>query len=159
LNGLDEEVLSAKGTRKEREKMREDLLLKDEVYAVVGAAMEVYRTLSVGFLEAVYQEAMEIELGIRQIPFETQKKLQLFYKQRLMKKRYCADSICYGSVLVEIKAIDQLTTRDEAQLLNYLKATGLQIGVLINFGSHAKILWKRMILRQEREIAPDDSSD
>ena len=122
-----------------------ELLLKEEVYKIVGAAMEVYNVLGSGFLEAVYQEAMEIELTERGIPFEPQKDLRITFKNRTLKKTYVADFLVFDKVVVEIKAIDRLTSHDEAQLLNYLKATGMQVGVLINFGSADKLEWKRRV--------------
>ncbi len=122
-----------------------ELLYKEEVYAVVGAAMEVYNELGSGFLEAVYQEALEIELSLRGIPFEAQKELAIFYKGRRLKKTYAADFLTFGKVIVEIKAIDRLTSGDEGQLLNYQSATGLEVGVLINFGSKSNLEWKRMV--------------
>jgi GxxExxY protein len=123
-----------------------ELLLASEVYAVVGAAIEVHRELRPGFLEAVYQEAMEIELRQAGLPFVPQIGLQIRYKGVLLEKRYCADFVCHEQIIVEIKAADELTGRDEAQLLNYLKATGLRVGILINFGAHGKLEWKRMVL-------------
>ena len=106
------------------------LLCKDEVYAVVGASMEVYNELGAGFLEPVYQEALEIELAERGIPFEAQRELQIRYKGRLLKKTYQADVIAFRNVIVELKALDQLTSREESQVLNYLKATGLEVAVV-----------------------------
>ena len=122
-----------------------ELLLKDEVYAIIGAAMEVHSVLGPGFLEAVYHEAMEIELRERGIPFESHKKLRILYKGHLLEKEYEADMVCYGQIVVELKALDRLTSREEAQLLNYLKATDLRVGLLINFGSTGKLEWKRFI--------------
>ncbi len=122
-----------------------ELLFKDEVYAIVGAAMEVYNTLGPGFLEAVYQEAFEIEMAERGIPFESQQELLVFYKGRQLRKTYLADIIAFGKIVVELKALDCLSSHEEAQLLNYLKATGLELGVLINFGAAGKLEWKRMI--------------
>jgi GxxExxY protein len=118
-----------------------ELLLKDEVYAIVGAAMEVYNQLGPGFLEPIYQEAMEIETLERQIPIKPRHELVVLYKGKHLKKFYIADLICFDQVIVEIKAIDTLTTREESQLINYLKATGLKVGLLINFGSHGKLEW------------------
>lgn len=126
-----------------------ELLCKEEVYTVIGAAMEVYNTLGTGFLEAVYQEALEIELATRGVPFEAQKELRIFYKGRRLSKTYMADFVAFGKVIVEIKALDHLTTHDEAQLLNYLRATGLQVGVLINFGAAGKLEWKRRVLTRQ----------
>lgn len=122
-----------------------ELLLKEEVYKIVGAAMEVYNVLGPGFLEAVYQEALEIELIERGIPFEPQKELRIAFKGRTLKKTYTADFLVFDKVVVEIKALDGLTPHDEAQLLNYLKATEKQVGVLINFGSADKLEWKRRV--------------
>jgi len=128
-----------------------DLLYKDEVYAIIGAAMDVYNNLGPGFLEAVYQEAMEVETAARKIPSLPEQKLQIEYKGAPLKKFYEADLICYGKIIVEIKAIDKLTSREEAQILNYLKATGMQVGILINFGAHNDLEWKRMVLTQIKQ--------
>lgn len=122
-----------------------ELLFRDEVYAIIGAAMEVYNQLRPGFLEAVYQEALEIELSERGIPFAAQKDLRILYKGRTLKKTYTADLICYERIVVELKAIDHLTGKDTAQLLNYLKATGSRFGLLINFGNSEKSEWERRI--------------
>lgn len=121
------------------------LLLKDEVFAVIGAAFEVKRELGIGFLEPVYQEAMEIELSDRKIPFESQKPLAIHYKGRKLTKGYIPDLICYDQLVVELKALDRLTTKEESQILNYLKATGLRVGLLINFGSTGKLEWQRFV--------------
>jgi len=122
-----------------------ELLLKDEVYAVVGAAMEVYNALGPGFLEPVYQEALEMELRERRVPFEAQKELRIYYKGHCLQKTYVADLIAFGKVIVELKALSCLTSHEEAQLLNYLKATGIEVGVLINFGAAGKLEWSRKI--------------
>lgn len=121
------------------------LILKDEVYAVVGAAMEVSNELGTGFMEAVYQEALGIELAARQIPFVQQEPIGICYKGRKLAKEYIPDFLCFGQVVVEIKALKQLTSAEDAQLLNYLKATGKPVGVLLNFGP-PKLEWKRMAL-------------
>ena len=121
------------------------LLLKDEVYAIVGAAIEVHRALGSGFLEAVYQEAMEIELTSRQIPFVPRQALTIYYKNQRLKKEYEADLVCHQQIIVELKALDRLSGKEEAQLLNYLKATGLRVGLLINFGSVGKLEWTRLV--------------
>jgi GxxExxY protein len=122
-----------------------ELIYKNEVFEIVGAAMEVHRVLGPGFLEAVYQEAMEIEIASRNIPFVSQQVLRIQYKQHTLKKEYIADMVCFEKVIVEFKALDQLTGREESQVLNYLKATGYKVGVLINFGSHPKLEWKRFV--------------
>ncbi len=128
-----------------------ELIYKDEVYAIIGAAMDVYNNLGSGFLEAVYQEAMEIETQARNIPSLPEQKLRIQYKGAPLKKFYEADLICYEKIIVEIKAMDRLTSREEAQILNYLKATGLPVGVLINFGAHNDLEWKRMVLTQNNQ--------
>jgi GxxExxY protein len=122
-----------------------DLLFKDEVYAIYGAAIEVHKELGAGFLETVYQEALEIELRERGIPFESQKSLPIHYKVRLLKKEYIADLVCYGKIIVELKSIKELSEKDDAQTLNYLKATGLRLGLLINFGSQGILERKRLV--------------
>jgi GxxExxY protein len=121
-----------------------DLLYKDEVYAIVGVAMEVHKVLGCGFLEGIYQEALEIELSARQIPFTQQQELIVHYKAHLLKRTYIADFVVFDKIIVEIKSIGNLTSIEESQLLNYLKATGFELGLLINFGSE-KLQWKRMI--------------
>ena len=122
-----------------------ELLFKEEVYKIVGAAIEVYNELGAGFLESVYQEAMELELGDRAIPFTSQVPLRIRFKEGVLNKAFCADLICFGAVLVEFKAIEQITKRDEAQALNYLKATGLRLALIINFGDPGRWDWVRII--------------
>ena len=121
-----------------------DLIYKDLTGEVIAAAFEVHKTLGCGFLEAVYQEALEIEFGLRKIPFESQKQLEIEYKGVTLKKKYSPDFLVFDKIIVEIKAESQLTTNDEAQLHNYLKATGFKVGLLINFGT-TKIGIKRIV--------------
>jgi len=106
-----------------------------KTYAIIGSAMEVHKELGCGFLEAVYQEGLEREFTIEQIPFKAQPIIQIRYKGQLLNKTYQPDFVCYEEILVEIKAISGLTGLEEAQLINYLKATGLKIGLLLNFGA------------------------
>ena len=122
------------------------LLYKDEVYAIVGAAIEVHRELGPGFLEAVYQEALEIELSERDIPFVAQQPLTIHYKQHQLRQRYIPDLVCYGKIVVDLKALKKLSNREKSQILNYLKATGLRVGLLVNFGSQRKLEWKRFVM-------------
>ncbi len=122
-----------------------ELLLKEQVYAIVGAAIEVHRELGDGFLEEVYQEALELELTDRGIPFEAQKPMQISYKGRALKKKYVADFVCYGQIIVEIKAVECLIKKHQSQILNYLNATKLRVGVLANFGSTGTLEWKRLV--------------
>ena len=122
------------------------LELKDEVYAVIGAAIEVHRQLGPGFLEAVYQEAMERELEDRGIAYSSQEPLSIRYKGKPLESHYFADLLCFGQIIVELKALNRLSGTEESQVLNYLKATGLKVGLLINFGSHGRLEWKRLVM-------------
>jgi len=123
-----------------------ELLLKEEVFKIVGAAIEVHRELGSGFLEPVYQEAMVIELASSSIPFEAQKALQIMYKGHKLNKEYVPDFVCYQQIIVELKALAQLSGIEEAQALNYLKATRFRVALLLNFGSRGKLEWRRLVL-------------
>ena len=125
---------------------KKELLLEEETYLVTGAAIEVHRALGPGFLEKVYQEAMQLELTARTIPFEAEKPLNINYKENRLVQRYFADLVCYGRIIVEIKAINNLSGKEEAQILNYLKAAGLRVGLIFNFGSHGKLERKRLVI-------------
>ncbi len=122
-----------------------DLLYKEESYKIIGAAMEVHKELGAGFLESVYQEAFEIELQKQDIPYEREALLNIFYKGEKLKKRYSADFVCYGKIVIELKALGELSTDHEAQVLNYLKTSELKLGLLLNFGSKS-LQYKRMVL-------------
>jgi GxxExxY protein len=123
-----------------------EIILKEEVYAIVGAAMDVYWQLGRGFLEPVYQEALGVEFRRRRIPFAAQEEIVIFYKGEALKKKYAADFICYGQIIIELKALEGLCGRDVGQLLNYMKATRLNIGLLINFGSPVRLEWHRYVI-------------
>lgn len=122
-----------------------ELFLEDETYAVIGAALVVHRALGPGFLEKVYQEAMQFERDARGIPYEVEKPIDIKYKGQRLTQKYHADLICSGQIIVEMKAINQLSGKEDAQILNYLKATGLKVGLLFNFGSHGKLDLKRFV--------------
>ena len=124
----------------------DDLLYKDEVYAIVGAGYEVYNTLGPGFLEAVYQEALAREFSLRGIPFLEQAKVEIEYKGEPLKTPYYVDFLCYSDILVELKASEYLVSSNKAQLLHYLHGTKLPVGVLMNFGNVKKLEWKRFVL-------------
>lgn len=119
------------------------LLYKDLTGKIIGAAMEVHSTLGCGFLESVYEEALAVEFGLRGVGFERQRRLDVFYKGTKVKKFVC-DFLVAEKILVELKAIKELTQTDMAQVLNYLKATDLRLGLLLNFGLRS-LQYKRLI--------------
>ena len=129
-----------------------ELLYKEEVYKIVGAAMDVYNQLGPGFSESIYQEAFEIELNCRKILNSPQQDFFIHYKGYKLKNFFKPDVICFEKIIVEIKAIDRLTSREESQLLNYLKATNMPVGILINFGADKNLEWKRMVLTSTKPI-------
>ena len=116
-----------------------------QTYRIIGAAMEVHREFGCGFLEAAYQEAMELELGDQQIPFAPQVELAILYKGRPLKCKYRADFVCFGQVIVEIKALGAITGIERAQVINYLKATGYQRALILNFGT-TSLQYERVVL-------------
>lgn len=122
------------------------LIFQDETYAIIGAAMDVYYRLGCGFLEPVYQEALSLELDLRNIPFTAQTRLPIRYKDFTLNKKYRADFVCYEKVIVEIKSQTALTGVDWAQLMNYLKASEFRVGLLFNFGCATTLEKKRMII-------------
>jgi GxxExxY protein len=121
------------------------LLFGEETCKVLGACFEVYKDKGCGFLEAVYQECLEIELGLQRIVFQPQAELFLNYTGRTLKQTYFPDFICFGKIIVEIKAVTQLADEHRAQLHNYLKATGYRVGLLVNFGHYPKVEHERII--------------
>ena len=118
---------------------------------IIGAAMDVHRTLGNGFLESVYEEALAIEFNLRKVRYERQKGLDVFYKERLAKQFVC-DFLVGEKVLVELKAVKAITGVEEAQVLNYLRATGLEVGLLINFGEQS-LKYKRLVLQGQKATA------
>lgn len=122
------------------------ILFESESYCIQGAIFEVYRQMGCGFLEAVYQECLHREFLSRQIPFEPQKPLTLFYKGQQLEKTYVPDFVCYEKIIVELKALKCLTGEHRAQVLNYLKATGFRLAMLVNFGTHPKAIVERIVL-------------
>ena len=123
-----------------------EILFKDECYSIQGAVFEVYREMGCGFLESVYQECLERELRSRNIPFITQPDLRLTYKGELLQQTFKPDLICYSQIIVELKAVKAIAPEHIAQVINYLKATGIKLGLLVNFGDYPKATVKRLAL-------------
>ena len=119
------------------------LIYKNEVYDIVGACFDVYKELSCGLSEPIYQEALEIEFKLRGIPFEREKELVVYYKGQKLRKKYVADFVCYDDIIVELKALDNVTSKEVSQLLNYLHITKYPLGLLVNFGHEDNLEWKR----------------
>ena len=124
----------------------QDLIYQEESYAIMGACFEVYRDKGCGFVEPVFQECLEIELAQQSIPFDSQKPLKLFYKGHELKQKYIPDFVCYEKIILEIKAVSQLTEEHRAQVHNYLAATGFKLGLLVNFGHYPKIEAERIVV-------------
>ena len=124
----------------------DSFLYKDETYAIQGAIFEVYRTLGCGFLEAVYQQALEVELTQRNIPFVPQAEIKVEYKGVKLDQTYRADLICYDKIILELKAVQNLLPEHEAQLQNYLRATQMRVGLLVNFGHYPRVEIKRIAI-------------
>ena len=122
------------------------IIYKEESYKVVGAAFKVYNTLGSGFLEAVYQEALEIELQKQGIPYEREKELKIQYDGVELKQTYKADFVCFGKIIVELKAVNALDDAHRAQVYNYLHATGYKLGLLLNFGCADELEKERIVL-------------
>ena len=111
----------------------------------MGACFDVYKELSCGFSEPIYQEALEIEFKLRGIPFEREKELVVYYKGQKLRKKYIADFVCYDDIIVELKALDNMTSKEVSQLLNYLHITKYPLGLLVNFGHEDELEWRRYV--------------
>ena len=118
---------------------------KEQSYAINGAAMNVYNALGHGFLEAVYQEALELEFIKRGIPYEREKELKIFYEGKELRQTYKADFVCYGDIIVQLKAVAHLDDSHRSQVFKYVKATGFKLGLLYNFGHYNGLEWERKI--------------
>ena len=125
--------------------MNNNILYKEECYKIIGACMSVHKELGPGFLEAVYQESLAIEFLDQGILFEKEKEIRIFYKGKILDKCYKADFLCFDKIIVELKALSELSNDHISQLLHYLKATKLRVGLLVNFGS-TSLVYKRLIL-------------
>ncbi len=124
----------------------ESLLFREEVYSIQGAVFEVYREMGPGFLEAVYQECLERELELRGIPYVAKQDLWLSYKGTVLAQSYRPDFLCHGQIILEIKAVKEVAPEHRAQILNYLNATKLRLGLIVNFGHHPKAEIERFVL-------------
>ncbi|HEX04959.1 MAG TPA: GxxExxY protein [Bacteroidetes bacterium] len=123
-----------------------NIIYKDESYRIQGAMFEVYNAMGPGFLESVYQECLERELTERYIPFQSQPEIQLKYKEIELHHTFKPDFICYEKIIIEMKAVTELLPQHDAQIMNYLKATGFKLGLLVNFKSYPKLKIKRIIM-------------
>ena len=122
------------------------IIYKLESYDIMGACIEVYKEKGSGFVESVYHECLELELGDRSIPFRAQAELSLTYKGRLLKSKFKPDFICHEKIVLEIKAVSGLTDEHRAQVQNQLRATGMKLGLLVNFGHYPKLQYERIVL-------------
>lgn len=125
--------------------MKGKILHPDESYAIMGACFQVHNEVGCGFTEEVYQECLEYELSSRKIAFEAQRELQITYRGHTLRKGFRPDLIVAGKIIVELKALASLAGEHRAQLINYLKASGMELGLLVNFGSFPKLEYERLI--------------
>jgi GxxExxY protein len=126
--------------------MESNIIYKEESHRVMGACFEVYKEKGCGFLEAVYQECLEMEFSLQGIPFQPQVGLALAYKGRPLKQKYVPDFVCFGKIILEIKAVSQLNDEHRAQVHNYLRAAGHKLGLLVNFGHYPGVEHERIVL-------------
>jgi GxxExxY protein len=125
--------------------MGKELLFKEESYRIMGACFEVYNELGSGFLEAVYQEALRLELQWQGIPFQEKAEIGLYYKGTKLDQTYEPDFLCYGEIIVELKAVKALVDEHRAQVINYLRSTHKRLGLLVNFGHYPKLEYERLL--------------
>lgn len=138
-----------------------EILFKEESYRIMGACFEAYKQKGIGFTEPVYQECLQVEFTLQEIPFVSQPQLQLEYKGNLLAQHFKPDFICFGKIIVEIKALTSLADVHRAQTLNYLHATRLDLGLLVNFGHYPKLEYERMANRRnfrEKTVVEEMSS-
>ena len=126
------------------------LLFGEETYKILGACFEVYKRMGRGFLEQVYQECLEIEFAYQGIPFQSQQEFKLTYRGRELEQGFKPDFICFEKIIVEIKAVVKLIDDHRAQILNYLNATKMKLGLLVNFGHYPKLEYERFILAEDK---------
>jgi GxxExxY protein len=130
----------------EKHEKHERLIYADEVFRIQGAVFEVYRAMGGGFLEAVYQECLTLEFGARSIPFRALQPLELEYKGRALRQTYSPDFVCFDAIIIELKAVRAIAPEHRAQVINYLRASGLRLGLLVNFGATPRAQIERFAL-------------
>ena len=130
---------------RQKKNLVDDLLFKDECYAIMGACFAVYKDKGCGFLEPVYQECMEIEFDYLKLPAVPKRSLRLTYRGKVLRQTFEPDFICFDKIILELKAVSALADEHRAQLLNYLNATGLELGLLVNFGTYPRLEWERIV--------------
>ena len=136
-----------------------DLIYKEESYAIIGACFEVYKDKGCGFVEPVYQECLAIEFEHRGIPFIAESKLDLYYRRRKLDHFYKPDFVCFGKIIVEVKAVSRLIAEHRAQTMNYLKGTGYPLGLLVNFGHFPGIEHERIASTTNSRLTPSNGDD
>ncbi len=135
-----------------------EIIYKQESFAIVGSCFAVYNEKGCGFLEPVYQECLQIEFELQRIPAISKPSLTLAYKGRTLQQTYQPDFVCFGKIIVELKAVSKLADEHRAQLLNYLHATGFELGLLVNFGHHPRLEHER-IARTQPKRKRDEAED
>ncbi len=135
-----------------------ELIFKDEAYKIMGACFEVYREKGCGFHENVFQECLEIEFGLQGLPAIPKPSLELEYKGRKLQSKLQPDFICFGDIILELKAVSDLTDEHRSQVMNYLKASGKKLGLLVNFGHHPKAQWERIVAHDNWAPSPADNT-
>jgi GxxExxY protein len=128
-----------------------EIIHKDEAYKIIGACFEVYKQKGIGFTEPVYQECLQIEFALQAVPFIAQRELLLEYKGTQLAQFFKPDFICYGNIVVELKALEKLADVHRAQTLNYLNATGFDLALLVNFGHFTKLEYERLVNAKNRD--------
>jgi GxxExxY protein len=125
--------------------MKTTLLYKEESYKIIGACFEVYNEIGNGFLEAVYQECLCLEFDGQGISYQEKPQLKLDYKGKALEQTYKPDYVCHGKIILELKAVKSIADEHRAQVFNYLKATGLKLGLIVNFGSYPDLEYERIV--------------
>ena len=122
------------------------IVFKEESFEIIGACFNVYKAMGCGFLESVYQECLEVEFDYQKIPFKSQQEISLFYRDKKLNQTYKPDFLCYDKIIVEIKAVSIIVDNHRAQIQNYLNASKLKLGILVNFGHYPKLEYERFVL-------------